>query len=369
MTTTTRPAYARAKATARVFAAADHTTVSNFRAHVAASAVMTADQERAAFRTLAKQHAAAWDAVLLGGTITDARADDPDWLALLAAQAEALQQAAAAINARGAALAETRCLGREWYRAVVRTRAALAATEAFIVEANVKLAVNIAVHAFHRSKVPVADREQAANIGVVKAIRRFNVERGLKFSTYATWWIRNAIQRNEMNTGDTIRTPVHMHDTSRLVRGVIARALVNGAVMPTMAQICAATNREPNAVRQALAIPTVVSADAPISTAGDKAATSTRLDFIANPAAIDPCEAIAARQTEDLVSEAVYGLPPKTRTVVVRFYGLAGHAPTSFADIAEHLGCSRQYVQILEKQGRAALRGVLPAMLGERLAC
>jgi RNA polymerase primary sigma factor len=227
-----------------------------------------------------------------------------------------------------------------------------------LIESNLRLVMSIARN-YTNSGVPLLDLIQEGNLGLIRAVEKFDGSRGFKLSTYATWWIRQAISRAIADQGRTIRLPVHVVDQVRRVtraKRILAQKLGRDPLIP---EIAVETGLEPKRITDLLEmIEDPVSLETPV---GDGESIYGDLLEDANS---DQPEAITAerlRQAE--VFAALERLNPRMRQVLELRYGLAGgERPRSLEEVGGLLGVTRERVRQLEASAFRELQAHAPAL-------
>jgi len=236
--------------------------------------------------------------------------------------------------------------------AVRRVQVRLEAVHALkrrLVEANLRLVVSVA-RRYRQSDLPLLDLVQEGNLGLLKAVDRFQYRRGFKFSTYATWWIRQAITHAIAQTGRTVRLPVHTVEALNRVEAA-RRKLRERGRDPTVEDIATHVSMPPEKVVRLLqsCVP-LVSLDAP--TPGDAVVG----DFIADAAASSPDAALLEQDVLHQVDAALQSLSPRERHVLELRYGITNSREQTLQEIADRLGCTREAVRQTEKRAMDRLR-------------
>lgn len=228
-----------------------------------------------------------------------------------------------------------------------------------LVRSNLRLVVSLARR--HQGRgLDLADIVQEGNLGLMKAVERFDHTRGFRFSTYAAWWIRQAITRGIADRSRTVRLPVHAHELVSKLRWVELDLWQRTGREPTEGELAAAlgtTVERLRLLRDANAHPTSLDA----APSDDGPSVGERL---ADPAAVDPIRRLAAEEVQRDVAAALDLLDTRERTVLELRYGLVDGVPRTLEDIGRHLGVTRERVRQIEIR---ALRKLQAGGLGGRL--
>ncbi|MBI1735638.1 MAG: sigma-70 family RNA polymerase sigma factor [Candidatus Rokubacteria bacterium] len=211
-----------------------------------------------------------------------------------------------------------------------------------LTEANLRLVVSIAKR-YLWSGVPLLDLVQEGNLGLLKAVDRFQYRRGFKFSTYATWWIRQSIQRGIADRGRTIRIPVHVAETINRVTAARRRLEARSGAEPTLEELARSVHVPAAKVKLFVdAAQRPVSLDAPI---GEDTPLGELLEDRSIPSPMDP---LIAGDLADRVEAALATLAPREREIVRLRFGLGGAEPLTLEEIGTRLSLTRERIRQIE---------------------
>jgi RNA polymerase primary sigma factor len=226
-----------------------------------------------------------------------------------------------------------------------------------LIESNLRLVMSITRN-YTKAGVPLLDLIQEGNLGLIRAVEKFDYKMGYKLSTYATWWIRQAITRALADQGRTIRLPVHVADQVRRMqraRRVLTQKLNRE---PTVEEVAAESGFPEARIRELLdLVEDPISLETPV---GD--GESMYADLIEDTMCDQPDATTAERLRSTELAQALDRLNPRMRHVLAMRFGLDGGVPQTLEEVGSGLGITRERVRQLEARALRELRSVAPAL-------